>query len=903
MGRSKTIFGGEKGWIAKDWTSSDDRVRGGKSQSYLDIKGSTACFHGNLDIKTLGGAGFASQRTTGDDRTWDLSAFDGIHLDVGKDDGKRYTFVLKDKILPPMADGREQSTISYEYDFSAAGNYSIFVPWSELKPTYRGKAKSDAPPLNTKSVKRWSFMMRSFFGDQEGDFAVEIKSVKAVLRPEDFEAGLGEKKEPWSWKNSRVVGLALIFSTTWAICTGICWYKGLDISMMTPRNWWRMARLSGIGNSAVPHPGSTKRGAAPESPNTRHLERLGSTSPPTSVAERLALRRARALMSVTGHNEVEFWRTRRLSTTLSPAAFCTGFAVGLWQSINMAPDSGTRGFSTFSLNSNTGQTQASARRDNKGRKFFQQMQPTFSIDVPTTTFTKLEFLDNFDPAKDTVVRKKAREWVNKNREISNISGQATSKSRSKNAASRAEEEYQKKQVARLKSTTPIVIPCPKPVAAGSVDPFGLLPNIGRNFDHIIKYFLSANCPEEIPCSDDKYADKSKHALVSFQHDNTVLGSMAKSELTFVLWLYATVIIRDGMLGTFNTEEVHWFYNKSLKMMQDALQKETAAGQYSDYLINAVSCITAAAVFSGMFNTAVLHRDALVRLLTCRGDGDLLKGWQSTGYFTRKASQWCEIMVAAQLAEIPKLPRQPQGSTPLPEQVIADTDALTATTLRNLPQLSYAFVPIIRCLHQVAVSYASPPSDVKIDDYIIQPMHDVQHAILGVLAAQKEPGAVFTDTEVVLAESFQLYFWTGTRGLPPQTRLCELLISRVMKALLPLLLEASTESSFETGPRMAAAVEAANATSWADDHMYRFLRHTRQINNAITWALALGTLVTAPLLAPEHSWFKDHFRLQLTAMGLDKHLSDWLEFLRLFPTTDGYPNPWIDLKNVWRVHGV
>lgn len=94
---------------------------------------------------------------------------------------------------------------------------------------------------------------------------------------------------------------------------------------------------------------------------------------------------------------------------------------------------------------------------------------------------------------------------------------------------------------------------------------------------------------------DKYADQSKHALVPFKHENTVLGSMAKSKLTFVLWLYATVVIRDGMSGTFNTEEVYWFYNQSLKMMQETIDRETAAGQFSDYLINAVACITAAAV--------------------------------------------------------------------------------------------------------------------------------------------------------------------------------------------------------------------------------------------------------------------------------------------------------------------
>ncbi|KAF1364685.1 hypothetical protein EJ07DRAFT_97035 [Lizonia empirigonia] len=553
----------------------------------------------------------------------------------------------------------------------------------------------------------------------------------------------------------------------------------------------------------------------------------------------------------------------------------------------MTPNPQPSGFSTLTFDNSAGQTRAS-QKDSKGRKFFQQMQPTFSIDVPTTTLTKLEFLDNFDPAKSAVVRKKAREWVNKNREITNLSGQAIPKSRSKNSASKAEDEDQKKQLTRQKSTAPAAAFNPtKTVGASSVDPFGILPDIGRNFDHIIKYLprgssLYGRYASTHPFTNqhlraDKYVNKPKQSLVRFQHENTVLGSMGKTELTFVLWLYATVIIRDGMSGSFNTEEVYWFYNKSLKVMQETLRRETAAGSYSDSLINAVSCITATAVFSGMFNTAVIHREALVRLLTLRGKGDILAGWQSTGYFTRKASQWCEIMVAAQLADIPKVPCQPQGFSPLPDHVVVTTDALTATTLSNLPPLAEPFTNVIRYLHQVAVAYATPPSDMKIDDFIIQPMLDVQHALLSILADQKEPEHGFSDIEVLLAETFQLYFWTGTRGLPPQTRLCELLISRVMKALLSLLLEAT--------------------------HFYRFLRHPRETNNAITWALALGTLVTAPLVAPEHSWFKEHFQLQLRAMTLHADEERWLAFLNLFPTTDGYPNPWIDLKSVWREHGV
>ena len=46
-----------------------------------------AVFRGHLDVKTLGGAGFASQRTTGAETSWDLSEYDGIELQVDDADG------------------------------------------------------------------------------------------------------------------------------------------------------------------------------------------------------------------------------------------------------------------------------------------------------------------------------------------------------------------------------------------------------------------------------------------------------------------------------------------------------------------------------------------------------------------------------------------------------------------------------------------------------------------------------------------------------------------------------------------------------------------------------------------------------------------------------------------------
>lgn len=152
-------------WSSSDWTSSDDRVRGGASQSYLTISSTspTALFHGILDIKTLGGAGFASQRTTGEKQVWDLSSYTGILLDIVSADDKKYTLTLKDEILPQSPNGREQSTISWEYDFCAKQEgEELFIRWDEFKPTFRGKEKKDAEPLDVGGIKRISIMMRRY---------------------------------------------------------------------------------------------------------------------------------------------------------------------------------------------------------------------------------------------------------------------------------------------------------------------------------------------------------------------------------------------------------------------------------------------------------------------------------------------------------------------------------------------------------------------------------------------------------------------------------------------------------------------------------------------------------------------------------------------------------------------
>jgi hypothetical protein len=129
------------------------------------------------------------------------------------------------------------------------------------------------------------------------------------------------------------------------------------------------------------------------------------------------------------------------------------------------------------------------RKKEKCRKFFQQIEPTFSVSVPAAPYTELQFLDNFDPAKDSVVRKKAREWVNKNKEKTTLSGKP--KSRARSSAEKDVSNEQEKQLIKTIADKVATIN-PRSVAASSIDPFGLLPDVGRNFDHIIKYCMSSH---------------------------------------------------------------------------------------------------------------------------------------------------------------------------------------------------------------------------------------------------------------------------------------------------------------------------------------------------------------------------------------------------------------------------
>lgn len=186
-------------WSASLFKASDDRVRpGGVSVSYLDVGPSpsdasrtAATFHGHLNSTALGGSGFASQRTV-DPFHADLTGTSGLVVEIivptsasshgssggacnpssssccstdGKK-GKTFSLTLKNDILPALPDGRDQSTVSWEYDFCVQpeeGDHiktrRVEMPLSGFKATNRGREVKDAK-LDLANIKRISFMMR-----------------------------------------------------------------------------------------------------------------------------------------------------------------------------------------------------------------------------------------------------------------------------------------------------------------------------------------------------------------------------------------------------------------------------------------------------------------------------------------------------------------------------------------------------------------------------------------------------------------------------------------------------------------------------------------------------------------------------------------------------------------------
>lgn len=539
----------------------------------------------------------------------------------------------------------------------------------------------------------------------------------------------------------------------------------------------------------------------------------------------------------------------------------------------------------------------------KGRQFFQKVQPTFSV---SPGITQLEFVDNSDPRKDVVVRKKAREWVFRNREVTRGKKGSTTK-----------KDDAKGNPQKKKGVGTIISLCDP--SSGRVDPFDALPNVGRKVDHIIEFYHSTSqlrlhfltssivltqCPEEVPGSNDKEAWRSK-SLSRTSKENTVLGTMAYERISFILWLHATTLLKDGMNGIAGSSDSLYFYRLALQAMQEELNRKVE--QYSDGFLVALACFSACANFTGQYEASIMHRDALIKAVTLRGDGDLKKGLQSCKPWTQRAMVWCEVHAAAQTPSLPLLPYTPPPSKEiLSEEIVISSSQLTATTLTHVPPLAAPFKPLLLQLHQICLLQPVPepgstswPGYHKADLAGIRPLYRAEYMVLQLLTSQEQKGHSFTPFEVMFSNAFQLFLWPAVRGLPPEMKMCDLFVERLQKALIPLLRDIQPSAVSKTTANKDTTIAGPSNTSTDDTQFTTTLLNESSIATSlvpvhhldypIIWGLFLGTIMSSVAGRPQHTWYKQRLRWMTTVRNAHvfRSTEDLKRVLKLFPYTESF----------------
>ncbi|GAA5878663.1 hypothetical protein JCM3774_000443 [Rhodotorula dairenensis] len=256
---SKPLFGGpECSWPA--FEPVNDTVRGGASTSSWTVDPSTniGTFSGVLDITALGGAGFASQsasfepplrlgsrsRTAGLLVTFIASSFGASSTAAGSKRPYKLVLALKEEKPSRRPDGRRESVTVYQYTIDLndyrddleddrdvsdvekgvvadaekqTTSVTVLARWDQFKPTYRGRPKEDADPLNPEQIYELSFMCRSNFGEQAGEFSFDVVSL--AIAPASHGRSFGGFGLAWFRHLFQIVTMRL--ASAWAFVASI----------------------------------------------------------------------------------------------------------------------------------------------------------------------------------------------------------------------------------------------------------------------------------------------------------------------------------------------------------------------------------------------------------------------------------------------------------------------------------------------------------------------------------------------------------------------------------------------------------------------------------------------------------------------------------------------------------
>jgi monofunctional biosynthetic peptidoglycan transglycosylase len=146
------------------WQPINDGVMGGVSSSSAQLTAAgTLVFSGTVSLENNGG--FASIRSSG--AAGPSPAARGITLTV-HGDGKRYKLNLR-------TSGAFDS-VQYQAAFDTRADKweTIRIPFGEFRPVFRGRAVTDAPPLDPQHIVSVGFLISN---RQTGPFRLEIRAI------------------------------------------------------------------------------------------------------------------------------------------------------------------------------------------------------------------------------------------------------------------------------------------------------------------------------------------------------------------------------------------------------------------------------------------------------------------------------------------------------------------------------------------------------------------------------------------------------------------------------------------------------------------------------------------------------------------------------------------------------
>ncbi|CAN6272060.1 unnamed protein product [Urochloa humidicola] len=187
LSEGKLLFGLKGNLSGKIvWGALDDVVMGGVSESAFQVLptgsetgGPTGLFKGT--VSTSNNGGFTSIRTKNFTVPEDLSAYDGIELRV-KGDGRRYKLIIRTSY--------EWDTVGYTASFDTTkGEWqSVKLPFSSLRPVFRARTMTDAPPFDASNITSLQLMFSKFEYDgklnptfTEGPFELPFSSIRAYI--------------------------------------------------------------------------------------------------------------------------------------------------------------------------------------------------------------------------------------------------------------------------------------------------------------------------------------------------------------------------------------------------------------------------------------------------------------------------------------------------------------------------------------------------------------------------------------------------------------------------------------------------------------------------------------------------------------------------------------------------